>query len=83
VFAIQFAGRTRALFFVQSKIETAHDKTFTHAFDGGNARLERIGNVLIGLLVVSHLQNMSASETPCGNPTLMRQPFQCTLFIFG
>ena len=83
LFAIQFAGRTGARFFLQSKIETAHDKPFTHSFDGGNARLERIGNLLIGLFVVRHLQNVSARETPCGDATFVRQPFQCALLIIG
>ncbi len=81
LFAIQFARCTGARFFAQRKIETAHDKPLAHSFNGGDATLERVGNLLIRKFIVSHLQNVSAREPPYRDTTFMRQLVQCTLFI--
>ena len=68
---------------MQRKIQTADDKPFSDSFDGGDTTLERVRNLLVGMFIMRHLQNVSAHETPCGDTPFVRQPFQGTLFIIG
>jgi hypothetical protein len=74
-FSCQFGTGTRPRPFVQ-RVEALGDKPLARPFNGGDARLDRLRNLLIGQVLIRFEQNPSAGQLAATGFATAAQPHQ-------